>query len=63
MLTVDIPLDKHNSIGIESGEDTNAHMDGTTLSVGKMIDVTPEIFNKAHFDVLQNTTEVEPYIK
>nr|KAJ0214457.1 hypothetical protein LSAT_V11C400210670 [Lactuca sativa] len=41
VLTVDIPLDKHNSIGIESGEDTNAHMDGTTLSVGVLFNSTP----------------------
>ena len=63
MLTVGIPLAKPNNNGIVSGEDTSAHMDKITLLAGKMVKVTLEPFNNAHFYVLQNTTEVEPYIK
>lgn len=50
MKTVGIPQDKHNG-------------EGKHLSAGKRTEADPDLFNKAHFYVLQNTPEVVPYIE
>lgn len=60
MKTVGIPLDKHNTY--ENGEDSHYTCEGRPMSAGKLMKVTPEMLSKAHFYVMQNTFEVEPYI-
>lgn len=60
MDTVGIPHDTHNTCGLH--EDTISPIDGTPISAPKTGEVCPDLFEKAHFFVLQNTSEVEPYI-
>lgn len=54
--TIGIPPDKHNIFENDNGE-------GNPLSAGIPVQVSPELFLKAHFYVLQNTPEVVPYIE
>ena len=61
MDTVGIPHDPHNTYRLH--EDTISPIDGTPISAPKTGEVCPELIEKAHFFVLQNTSEVEPYIK
>lgn len=61
MFTVGIPANMRDNF-----ESTNrtANKDGFPKSAGKPVeDVSPEQFARAHFYVLQNTPEVDPYIK
>nr|KAJ0202547.1 hypothetical protein LSAT_V11C500241900 [Lactuca sativa] len=58
MDTVGIPPDNHNK-----GVDSSSITDGTPLSAAKSVEVSAKVFSKAHFFVLQNTSEVLPYIK
>ena len=58
-----IPPDNHNSCGIHIGVDSSYTTDSTPLSAAKPVEVSPPLFNKAHFFVLQNTSEVLLYIK
>ncbi|KAJ9538977.1 hypothetical protein OSB04_031710 [Centaurea solstitialis] len=61
MKTVGIPADKHNTY--DNDEDSNYINEGKPVSAGNLVKVSPEMLSKAHFYVLQNTPEVEPYIK
>ena len=63
MDNVGIPPDNHNTCGIQIGVDSSSITDGTPLSAAKSVEVSVELFRKAHFFVLQNTSEVLPYIK
>ena len=60
---VGIPPDNHNNCGIHKGVDSSSITDGTPVSAAKSVEVSAELFSKAHFFVLQNTSEVLPYIK
>ncbi|XP_023747773.1 uncharacterized protein LOC111895950 [Lactuca sativa] len=63
MDTVGIPPDNHNNCGIHKGVDSSFITDGTPVSAAKSVEVSAELFSKAHFFVLQNTSEVLPYIE
>ena len=64
METVGIPHDIHNTYGIdEANEDTIAPTDGRPITAPRSEEICPHLFEKAHFFVLQNTAEMEPYIK
>ena len=64
METVGIPYDIHNTYGIdEANEDTIAPTDGRPITAPRSEEICPHLFEKAHFFVLQNTAEMEPYIK
>ena len=63
MDNVGIPPDNHNNCGIHKGVDSSSITDGTPVSTAKSVEVSTELFSKAHFFVLQNTSEVLPYIK
>ncbi|KAK9049303.1 hypothetical protein SSX86_031729 [Deinandra increscens subsp. villosa] len=56
LTTIGLPPDRHNNDIIEGNRD------GNPLSAGKPTEVSSDIFMKAHFFVMQNTSEVEPYI-
>nr|KAJ0219738.1 hypothetical protein LSAT_V11C200065750 [Lactuca sativa] len=60
---VGIPPDNHNTCGIHIGEDSSSITDGTPLSTAKSAEVSVELFRKAHFFVLQNTSVLLMYIK
>lgn len=59
MDTVGIPTHKQNT----SERENNDFRDGNPLSASIAVHVSPELFNKAHFYVMQNTPEVVPYIE
>ena len=61
MKTVGIPPDKNDEF--DNGEDANSVNEGKPLSADKWMQVCPEVLSKAHFYVMQNTPEVEPYIE
>ncbi|KAL7606864.1 hypothetical protein Lser_V15G17886 [Lactuca serriola] len=63
MDTVGIPPDNHNNCGIHEGADSSSITNGTPVSAAKSVEVSAELFSKAHFFVLQNTSEVLLYIK
>ncbi|KAL7594807.1 hypothetical protein Lser_V15G29251 [Lactuca serriola] len=63
MVTVGIPPDNHNNCGIHKSVDSSSIADSTPVSAAKSVEVFAELFNKAHFFVLQNTSEVLLYIK
>jgi hypothetical protein len=56
-----------NTIGMRNtSENINraSNKDGVPLSAGKPLDdVSPDLLAQAHFYVLQNTSEMEPYIE
>ncbi|XP_022039410.1 uncharacterized protein LOC110942026 [Helianthus annuus] len=56
MKTIGIPPYKYKTSENDNGE-------GNPLSAGKPVLVSPELFLKAHFYVLQNTPEIVPYIE
>lgn len=58
--TVGIPADRFNTS--DTGEDSY-HFMGKPISKAKFPLVDKELFDKAHFYVLQNSPEVEPYIE
>ncbi|KAJ9544533.1 hypothetical protein OSB04_024240 [Centaurea solstitialis] len=60
MKTVGIPPDKHNTY--DDGEDAHYINEGRPMSAGNLMKVCPQMLSKAHFYVMQNTLEVEPYI-
>ncbi|XP_023759575.1 uncharacterized protein LOC111907998 [Lactuca sativa] len=60
---VGIPPENHNTCGIQISVDSSSITDGTPLSAAKSVEVSAELFSKAHFFVLQNTSEVLLYIK
>ncbi|XP_052627521.1 uncharacterized protein LOC128134120 [Lactuca sativa] len=60
---VGIAPDNHNNCGIHKGVDSSSITDDTPVSAAKSIEVFSELFSKAHFFVLQNTSEVLPYIE
>ena len=61
MKTIGISPDKHDAFN--NGDDANLVNEGKPLSAGKLMQVCPEVLSKAHFYVLQNTPEIEPYIE
>ncbi|KAJ9545204.1 LOW QUALITY PROTEIN: hypothetical protein OSB04_024911, partial [Centaurea solstitialis] len=61
MKTIGIPLNRHDAF--DNGEDANSVNEEKPLSAGKLMQVCHEELSKAHFYVMQNTPEVEPYIK
>ena len=61
MKTVGIPPDKHNTY--ENDEDSHYINEGRPVLAGNLMKVSPDMLSKAHFYVMQNTLEVEPYIK
>nr|KAJ0206645.1 hypothetical protein LSAT_V11C500290410 [Lactuca sativa] len=63
MNTVGIPLEKHNNFGNHNDDYSISLRDGTPVSACRSVQVSPDLFIKAHFYVMQNTTEVVPYIK
>ncbi|KAL7606445.1 hypothetical protein Lser_V15G18818 [Lactuca serriola] len=63
MDTVGISPDNHHNCGIHKGVDSSSITDDTPVSAVKSVEVSAELFSKAHFFVLQNTSEVLPYIK
>ncbi|KAL6558824.1 hypothetical protein OROMI_019174 [Orobanche minor] len=56
MTSIDIPEHQHNTSENGNGE-------GIPLSAGKPVEVSQDLYMKAHFYVLQNTPEVVPYIE
>ncbi|GKC12628.1 putative transposon, En/Spm-like protein, partial [Tanacetum coccineum] len=54
MKTIGILPDKHV---------TNENKDGKPLSAGKSSEFFGDVFQKAHFNVIQNTDEIVPYIE
>lgn len=61
MKTIGIPPDMHDTF--DNGEDANSINEGKPISAGKLMKLCPELLSKAHFYVMQNTPEVEPYIE
>nr|KAJ0194071.1 hypothetical protein LSAT_V11C800415350 [Lactuca sativa] len=62
MNTVGIPPEKHNNFGNQNDDYGISLRDGTPVSACRSVQVSPDLFIKAHFYVMQNTTEVVPYI-
>ncbi|XP_026444127.1 uncharacterized protein LOC113344345 [Papaver somniferum] len=58
--TIGIPLDRHNTS--HSGQDSESVMEGEPLSYGEQCIVTRDQLRQAHFSVMENTPEIEPYI-
>ncbi|XP_026441128.1 uncharacterized protein LOC113340137 [Papaver somniferum] len=58
--TIGIPLDRHNTS--HNGQDSESVMEGELLSAGEKCIVTRDQLRQAHFYVMENTPEIEPYI-